>query len=112
MEADRATRDRVVSLVTTLCLLGDNPELITPSILTKDEGSTRDLTGLVEKARRRGKIGWEVGRDIEVAPHIRRPHPALVWTGEGRTTPRIVLRKGFVVHRSKIEALPTGYEDD
>jgi hypothetical protein len=53
----------------------------------------------IEKAHRRGKIGWNVGRHIEVAPHYRRPHMALVWTGQGRTVPKIVPRRGSVVHR-------------
>jgi hypothetical protein len=44
----------------------------------------------VEKARRRGKVGWDVGRKIEVIPHYPRPHLILVWTGRGRAVPRIV----------------------
>ena len=32
----------------------------------------------VAKAHRRGKVGWNVGRRIEVAPHFRRPHMTLV----------------------------------
>ena len=49
----------------------------------------------VDRARRRGKLGWNVGARIEVMPHYRRPHPALVWTGPGRAVPRIVMRKGL-----------------
>ncbi len=61
------------------------------------------------RARRRGKLGWNVGQRIEVMPHYRRPHPALVWTGHGRTVPRIVLRKGSVVHRDVLARVPTGF---
>ena len=32
----------------------------------------------VAKAHRRGKVGWDVGRRIEVAPHFRRPLMTLV----------------------------------
>lgn len=112
LAAETSVRDAVVSLVTTLCLIGDNPELLTPSVLAKD--ASRDhisFDAMVERARRRGRIGWEVGKDIEVAPHIRRPHPALVWTGEGRAVPKVVLRKGSVVHRSKVDQIPTGYHE-
>ena len=35
----------------------------------------------VDKANRRGKVGWDVGKHIEVIPHFRRPHMTLVWTG-------------------------------
>jgi hypothetical protein len=45
--------------------------------------SRRVTTMYVDKAHRRGKVGWNVGRHIEVAPHYRRPHMALVWTGTG-----------------------------
>ena len=48
-----------------------------------------------------------VGQQIEVMPHYRRPHPALVWTGHGRAVPRIVMRKGSVVHREVLARVPT-----
>ena len=53
----------------------------------------------VDKAHRRGKTGWSVGRRVEVAPHYWRPHMALVGTGRGREVPNVVPRKGSVVHR-------------
>ena len=68
---------------------------------------TRD-TKYVEKAIRRGKRGWIVGAGIEVIPHLRRPHPALVWTEKGRSVPKIVMRKGSVVHRGGVEKLSSG----
>jgi hypothetical protein len=43
-------------------------------------------------------------------PHYRRPHPALVWTGHGRAVPRIVMRKGTVVHREMLARVPTGFD--
>jgi len=63
----------------------------------------------IDRARRRGKVGWDVGRQIEVIPHYRRPHMALVWTGPGRAVPRIVPRRGSVVHREVEEKLPSGF---
>lgn len=113
---NQAIRNTVISLVTTLCLLQNDPELISPVLLSKDDGkldlTQEDIARLAEKARRRGRYGFDVGKHIEVMPHYRRPHPALVWTGEGRKIPRVVLRKGAVVHRSKIENIPTGYLDN
>ena len=64
----------------------------------------------VSKAKRRGKLGWNVGPGIEVIPHVRRPHPALVWTGKGRAVPKVVMRKGSIVHQRKVEQMPHGRE--
>ena len=89
-------------LCAMLCLLADDPEVITPDVLADDRQKYEASGGdqkYVDRAHRRGKLGWSVGQKIEVMPHYRRPHPALVWTGHGRSVPRIVLRKGSVVHR-------------
>ena len=100
-----------VRLCCSLCLLENDPEIISPDVLSKDRDKF-DQTGdarYVEKAHRRGKVGWNVGRHIEVAPHYRRPHMALVWTGTGRAIPKIVPRKGSVVHRELVEKVPSGF---
>ncbi len=84
---------------------------IEPDVLSKDrdefEASGDDR--YVDKAHRRGKIGWNVGQRIEVAPHYRRPHMALVWTGRGRAVPRVVPRRGSAVHREPVEKAPSGF---
>ena len=93
------------------CLLENDPEIISPDVLSKDRDKF-DRTGeqkYVDKAHRRGKVGWDVGRHVEVAPHYRRPHLALVWTGRGREVPKIVPRRGSVVHREVVEKLPSGF---
>lgn len=100
-----------VRLVATLCLMAGDPEIISPDVLASDQDKF-DQTGdkkYIEKAKKRGKLGWNVGKSIEVIPHYRRPHPALMWTGHGRTVPKIVMRKGTIVHRNVVEKLPTGY---
>jgi hypothetical protein len=82
-------------------------------VLSKDRGRSDD-TGdqkFVDKAHRRGKVGWDVGRHIEVIPHYRRPHMTLVWTGTGRAVPKIVPRRGSVVHREVVEKVPSGWEE-
>ena len=103
-----------VRLCCSLCLLENDPEIISPDVLSKDRDKF-DLTGdqrYIDKAHRRGKVGWDVGRHVEVAPHYRRPHMALVWTGRGRAVPKIVPRRGSVVHREVVEKLPSGFASE
>ena len=102
-------------LCTMLCLLADDPDVITPDVLADDRQKYEASGGdskYVDRAHRRGKLGWNVGEKIEVMPHYRRPHPALVWTGRGRSQPRIVLRKGSVVHREVLARVPTGFDGE
>jgi hypothetical protein len=101
-----------VRLCCTLCLLEDDPSVIEPDVLSKDRAKF-EQTGdekYVAKAHRRGKVGWNVGRRIEVAPHYRRPHLMLAWTGKGRSVPKIVPRRGSIVHRQVVEKVPSGWE--
>lgn len=112
-----------VKLAITLCLLEDNPELIEPDVLSKDRhriptASEQLKQELIERARRKGKYGFLVGKTLEenikrgeMIPHSRRPHPAIVWTETGRQVPKIVLRKGSIIHRKKITNVPTGYQE-
>jgi len=100
-----------VRLCCSLCLLENDPSVIEPDVLSKDRARF-EQTGdekYIAKAHRRGKVGWNVGRRIEVAPHYRRPHMTLVWTGRGRAVPRVVPRRGSVVHREVVEKLPSGF---
>jgi hypothetical protein len=100
-----------VRLCCSLCLLENDSSIISPDVLADDRDKYEQSGDqkFVDKARRRGKIGWDVGRQIEVAPHYRRPHMALVWTGHGRVVPRIVPRRGSIVHREAVEKLPSGF---
>jgi hypothetical protein len=101
-----------VRLCCTLCLLEDDASVIEPDVLSKDR-MRYEQTGdekYVQKAHRRGKVGWHVGRHIEVIPHYRRPHLMLAWTGKGRSVPKIVPRKGSIVHREVVEKVPSGFE--
>jgi hypothetical protein len=100
-----------VRLCCSLCLLENDPSIISPDVLADDRAKF-DASGdqrYIEKAHRRGKVGWDVGRQIEMIPHYRRPHMTLVRTGRGRAVPRIVPRKGSVVHREMVEKLPSGF---
>jgi hypothetical protein len=101
-----------VRLCCSLCLLEDDPSVIEPDVLSKDRGKFEQSGDekYIAKAHRRGKVGWNVGRRIEVAPHYRRPHMTLVWTGRGRAVPRVVPRRGSVVHRELVEKVPSGFD--
>ena len=82
------------------CLLENDPSVVEPDVLSKNRDRF-EQTGdrkCVDKALRRGKVGWNVGRRIEVIPHYRRPHLMLAWTGPGWAVPRVVPRQGSVVH--------------
>ena len=101
-----------VRLGCSLCLLENDPSIISPDVLSKDR-DRYEKTGddkYVDKAHRRGKVGWDVGRKIEMIPHYRRPHMALVWTGQGRAVPRVVPRRGSVVHREVVGKVPSGFD--
>ena len=100
-----------IRLCCSLCLLENDPSVISPDVLA-DDRSKYEASGdqkYVDKAHRRGKVGWDVGRHIEVIPHYRRPHLMLAWTGAGRAVPKVVPRKGSVVHREVVAKLPSGF---
>jgi hypothetical protein len=58
-----------VRLCCSLCLLENAPSVIEPDVLSKDrdEFEASGDERYVDKAHRRGKIGGNVGRHIEVA---------------------------------------------
>jgi len=96
-------------------LLADDPSIVQPDVLASDRDRFDKSTDpelrqrLIDKARKRGIVGFRIGEKFESIPHFRRPHPALFHTGKGRTVPRIVFRSGCVVHRDKMTKVPTGY---
>lgn len=103
-----AVCNQIVSLVIG-CLLLDT-DFVVPDVLNRDK--TKPLTPeRIERAHKNGKVGWDIGREIDVNPHWRRPHPALMWTGKGRTVAKITMRKGAIVKRSTIGQIPTGFID-
>lgn len=102
-----------IKIVSTTILIGKDPELVSPDIITKDQekydqGDDDTKKRLIQKAIQRGKNGYDLGKNISNIPHYRRPHLAIVWTGKGRTIPKVVLRSGSIVHRNQITTIPTG----
>lgn len=106
--------DDCVRLCLTVCLIGDNSEVLQPQVLTNDMTKYNiadEITKrkLIDKAKRRGKFGFSLGAGIEKAPHYRIPHKALIRVGEGRRQYKLIFRSGSLVHRNKVEQIPTGY---
>lgn len=105
----------VTRLVCTICLLANDPEIVQPEVLDSDVVRYADSKDFkyVDKAHRRGKVGWSVGKDISVSPHYRNAClAALYWTGKGKTVPIIRFRAGCLVKRASVSVVPTGYLDD
>ena len=110
-------KSNIIRLICTLCLLENDPTIIEPDVLDKDRANFEHNPTqiIIDRAVRRGKIGWNIGRKIETIPHVRGPSPlALYWIGKGRTIPLIRYRKGCIVHRdliTKITTNPKEYDE-
>lgn len=97
-----------------VCLLGEDSEWVEPDVLSKDRLKF-EQTGdpaIVERAKRRGKFGWVVGGNIDTAPHLRRPHLGIRWTGEKGLIPKLVPISGSVVRKKRLSEVPHGYQKD
>jgi len=108
---------RSVILTAMVGLLDKDESLISADVLSKDlprwyGASEEQRQVMEERAKRRGKVGWVVGREYEVCPHFRRPHFAVRHTGEGRKIPKVVAVKSSIVHRTKITTVPSGKHDE
>lgn len=116
IQLDPETRLKIIRIIATVCLLENDPNIIEPDVLDRDSHllpgiGDEDLNRLTKRAHNRGKIGWIIGRKIEMIPHVRGPSPfALYWTGHGRTIPKLRYRRGTIVHRSVVEKVPSGFQ--
>lgn len=104
--------------LSTVFMQGD-PDAIEPHVLSKDlekwdqSDSEEYKRKLEERAiKRRGRVGFQVGRKCDTSPHWRSPHLALFWTGKGRTKPKVKMRAGCVVKRNKMKEVPSGYRGE
>lgn len=109
---------QAIKLAVVTCMIYDDPDIVTPDVLARDRvkydealkaEDTNKIGAILDRARRRGKNAFDIGRAVDAMPHFRRPHMALFWTGPGRTVAKIQLRKGSIVHRDKIVNVPTDY---
>jgi len=108
-------RKNLVKVVAAICLLGDDVDLKEFDVLNKDLDKYQQSHDLkyIEKAKRRGKNGWIIGRrcEDEKNPSYVNPHFQHYHTGKGRTQIVLKHKKGFFVKRDKLKEVPTGYED-
>jgi hypothetical protein len=128
-EADRETYKIILQIVFGVCMIPHaDTSLVTPRVLSRDKekfGSTGDMK-FVERAKRNGVNGWDVGRDIPTleemetfrqqqgepgrkSPHWRTGHFAIRLTGEGRSVPVIRWIKETFVNKDLWKEVPTGY---
>ncbi len=106
----------MLKLVCTICMLGQDEDFVVRDVLANDrtaydelpEGDPRRKT-IEDRAARKGKNGFSIGRIIESSPHWRNPHPCLVHTGEGGKIPKVIFRKGCVVNNKKLATVPSEY---
>ncbi len=122
------TEDEILKLLCHLfcgvSILSNDATIVQPIVLNRDlmkyksaDEATKKY--LEERAARINGRGFSVGENLEaelksessVSPHIRKPHMALFWTGKGRITPVLKLRRGAYVHRSEVTQVPTGFMD-
>lgn len=109
---------RAVELKTAafVMMLEGDKSIVSPEVLSRDAhkwdaATESERSVMVARARRRGKIGFSIGREYESMPHFRRPHFAIRHTGKGGAIPKIVPVKASVVHRDTITRVPTGHYD-
>ena len=127
-ESFRNTSEAILKIVFGVCMIPqDDGILMTPKVLACDQDKYQQ-TGdekYVEKARRRGVIGWDVGRDIPLpeeiervrregeagrkSPHLRIGHAAIYHTGKDRQIPVIRWVDTIFVNKDIAEKVPHGY---
>jgi hypothetical protein len=114
-ELDDEAFDKLYRLIICLGLLQKDSGLIEQEPLESDRlrwEETHDPKYL-EKAERRGKRCWSIGRHLETAPGFRRPHFAIRWMGKGQPkTPVLRPIRGCLIRKQRVEEIPTGYLDD
>lgn len=101
----------VLRLCLGVCLLDNDPSIISPDVLDCDRLKYDETKHqkYIDKAHRRGKVGWDIGKGLEVVPHLRMPHFGWRWTGPGGKIPKLVPIEGSIVHRNKLLEVPTGF---
>ena len=109
----------LVRLMAFIGLLAGGRDVITPIVLSKDR-KKYDQTDdpnvkqqLEDRAANRIGRGFDLGKKLEkeraASVHWRNAHACLFWTGKGRNTPIIKIRRGGVVSAAMMTDVPTGY---
>jgi hypothetical protein len=119
-------RTFALRLLGFISLVGQDPDVVTPLVLAKDVDRYESLSDdaarqlLVDRAQRLNGRGFDFGgtlqqqydeaqQDSSRKVHYRKPHWALVWVGQGRSTPKMILRRGSWVNAADLFGVPTGY---
>ena len=108
-------RRAIVKILSAICLLGDDVDLKEFDVLNKDFDKylkTHDPK-YIDKAKRRGKFGWVIGRrcEDEKSPTYVNPHFQHYHVGKGRTQIILKHKQGFFVKKETIKKVPTGHLD-
>ena len=128
-ESEREGSKIILQIVFGVCMIPiSDTSLIMPCVLNRDKEkfeSTGDVK-FVERARRNGVNGWDVGWDVPTeeeiktlrqqhgepgrkSPHWRMGHFAIRHTGEGRSIPVIRWINEVFVNKNLLKEVPTGY---
>ena len=131
-KADQNLSTQIMQIAFGVCMIPQSDtDLIQPLVLNRDKdkfASTGDIK-FIERARRNGVHGWEIGRDIPTpeemktlrqqqgepgrkSPHWRMGHFAIRHTGEGRSVPVVRWIKETFVNKDLWKEIPHGYYDD
>lgn len=123
-----------IKIIFGVLSIGENPDIVKPVVLKADERKYQ-LTGdmkYVEKAKRRGVFGFDVGEDIPTkaqikkmveenelaiqqgrkATHYRCAHLCLVHTGKGGALSKFIVRKGCLVNKDLLIKIPQGFYEE
>lgn len=128
-ESEKETFKTVLQVVFGVCMIPQSDTtLILPRVLNRDADKF-EATGdpkYVERARRNGVNGWDVGRDLPTAeemealreqqgvpgrksPHWRSGYVAVRYTGKGRSIPVLTRIKETFVNKDLLKEVPHGY---
>ena len=128
-ESDRETSKIVLQIVFGVCMIPQSDsDLIKPLVLNRDKEkfeATGDIK-FIDRAKRNGVHGWELGRDIPTeeematlreqhgepgrkSPHWRIGHFAIRHTGEGRSIPVVRWIKETFINKDLWKEVPHGY---
>jgi hypothetical protein len=128
-EDEQDLTTQIMKIVFGVCMIPQtDSDLIKPLVLNRDKEkyeSTGDVK-FIERARRNGVNGWEVGQDIPTpeemetfrqqqsepgrkSPHWRMGHFAIRYTGEGRSIPVVRWIKETFVNKDLWKEVPHGY---
>jgi hypothetical protein len=128
-DADQGLINQITQIVFGVCMIPQTDEsLIKPLVLNRDKekfAATGDVK-FIDRAKRNGVHGWEIGRDIPTpedmeilrqqhgepgrkSPHWRMGNFAIRYTGEGRSVPILCWIKETFVNKDLWKEVPTGY---